>query len=61
MDVFPMSVLTSSTLALLGELQPRSRFDPRRLRMNVILETERPGFVENTGRASAWRCPTPDA
>ena len=30
LDVFPMSVLTSSTLARLSELQPQSRFDLRR-------------------------------
>ncbi len=47
LDVFPMSVLTSSTLARLSELQPTTRFDVRRFRMNVILKTDRPGFVEN--------------
>ncbi|HJY81011.1 MAG TPA: MOSC N-terminal beta barrel domain-containing protein [Candidatus Binatia bacterium] len=46
-DVFPLSVLTTSTLARLNELRPQSRFDPRRFRMNVIVRTERPGFVEN--------------
>src|SRR5262249_720410 len=34
-------------LARLNELRPQSRFDPRRFRMNVIVRTERPGFVEN--------------
>ena len=47
LDFFPMSVLTTSTLARLNELQPQSRFDERRFRMNVIVETERPGFIEN--------------
>jgi uncharacterized protein YcbX len=47
LDVFPMSLLTTSTLARLNELQPQSRFDERRFRMNVIVETERPGFIEN--------------
>ena len=47
LDVFPMSVLTSSTLARLTELQPKSRFDLRRFRMNVILKTDGSGFVEN--------------
>ncbi len=53
LDVFPMSVLTSSTLARLTELRPGTRFDSRRFRMNVILKTERLGFVENdwVGRA----------
>lgn len=46
-DLFPVSVLTSSTLDRLGELGPGSRFDARRFRMNVIVETEQPGFVEN--------------
>ena len=46
-DVFPLSVLTTSTLARLNELQPQTRFDERRFRMNVIVNTERPGFIEN--------------
>jgi uncharacterized protein len=46
-DAFPMSVLTSSTLARLTELQPQTRFDLRRFRMNVILKTDGSGFVEN--------------
>jgi len=53
LDVFPMSVLTSSTLARLTELRPQTRFDSRRFRMNVVLETEPVGFIENdwVGRA----------
>jgi len=47
LDVFPISILTSSTLARLAELQPQSRFDLRRFRMNVILKTESKGFIEN--------------
>src|SRR4029077_15164311 len=46
-DVFPLSVLTTSTLAQLDAVRPQSRFDQRRFRMNVIVKTERPGFVEN--------------
>ena len=46
-DVFPLSVMTTSTLTRLNELRPQSRFEPRRFRMNVILKTDRPGFVEN--------------
>src|SRR5438034_1568882 len=38
-DLFPLSVLTTSTLDQLGELEPQSRFDVRRFRMNVIVET----------------------
>ncbi|MBK9166456.1 MAG: MOSC domain-containing protein [Bryobacterales bacterium] len=46
-DVFPLSVITTSTLARLNELRPESRFAQRRFRMNVIVRTEQPGFVEN--------------
>lgn len=46
-DCFPVSVLTTSTLLRLGELRPESNFDLRRFRMNVIVDTERDGFVEN--------------
>jgi uncharacterized protein YcbX len=46
-DLFPLSVLTTSTLDRLGELEPQSRFDARRFRMNVIVDTPAPGFVEN--------------
>jgi uncharacterized protein YcbX len=52
-DVFPFSVLTTASLERLGELEPQSRFDVRRFRMNVIVETDESGFVENgwLGRA----------
>ena len=46
-DLFPVSVLTTSTLSRLSELRPESRFDERRFRMNVILGTRESGFVEN--------------
>ena len=46
-DLFPLSVLTTSTLDHLGELEPQSRFDVRRFRMNVIVDTPERGFVEN--------------
>jgi uncharacterized protein YcbX len=46
-DLFPLSVLTTSTLEELGEREPESRFDARRFRMNVIVETPASGFVEN--------------
>jgi uncharacterized protein len=46
-DLYPFSVLTTSTLNQLGELEPLSRFDARRFRMNVIVETSERGFVEN--------------
>ena len=46
-DLFPVSVLTTSTLEQLSELRPQSRFDERRFRMNVIVDTDAAGFVEN--------------
>lgn len=46
-DLFPMSVITTSTLDQLNELAPESRFDPRRFRMNATVATNETGFVEN--------------
>lgn len=46
-DVFPLSILTTSSLDHLRELQPESRFDVRRFRMNVIVDTPARGFAEN--------------
>ncbi len=46
-DLFPVSLLTTSTLARLSALQPASRFDERRFRMNLIVRTPEHGFVEN--------------
>jgi uncharacterized protein len=46
-DLYPVSVLTTSTLDELGEREPESRFDARRFRMNVIVDTPTSGFVEN--------------
>jgi hypothetical protein len=46
-DLFPVSVLTTSTLDRLSEIQPDISFDERRFRMNVIVGTEEAGFVEN--------------
>jgi hypothetical protein len=46
-DLFPFSILTTSSLDRLGELEPQSRFDARRFRMNVIVDTPARGFVEN--------------
>ena len=47
LDVFPVSVLTSSTLDRLNTLRSESRFDVRRFRMNLIVGTHAAGFVEN--------------
>ena len=46
-DLFPMSVLTTSTLDELARLRPQSCFDERRFRMNVVVRTDVPGFAEN--------------
>ena len=46
-DLFPLSVIMMSSLNRLGEIEPESRFDARRFRMNVIVETSAHGFVEN--------------
>jgi uncharacterized protein YcbX len=46
-DLFPVSVMTTSTLDQLHELRPQSRFDQRRFRMNAIVDTKRAGFLEN--------------
>jgi len=46
-DLFPITVLTTSTLKRLNALEPKSRFDQRRFRMNVIVDTKGDGFVEN--------------
>lgn len=48
LDAFPLSVMTTSTLARLSDLNPDSNFDVSRFRMNMIVETNEPGFVENT-------------
>jgi uncharacterized protein len=48
LDVFPVSVITTSALDHLAALQPGSTFDVRRFRMNVIVATPADGFVENS-------------
>lgn len=46
-DVMPVSVITTSTLRRLGELTPGSAFDPRRFRMNLVVDAAESGFPEN--------------
>jgi uncharacterized protein YcbX len=46
-DLFPMSVITTSTLDQLRQLEPDVDFDERRFRMNLIVDTHDDGFVEN--------------
>ena len=47
LDVFPVSVMTTSTMRKLKALAPDSCFDEPRFRMNVVIETPDEGFVEN--------------
>jgi len=46
-DLFPVTVLTTSTLDRLSRHAPDSNFDERRFRMNIIVDTEDDGFIEN--------------
>ncbi len=47
-DLAVLHVLTTSTLDRLRELNPHSRFEPRRFRPNLIVDTgDQKGFVEN--------------
>ena len=52
-DLFPVTLLTTSTLEELNKLRPETCFDRRRFRMNLIINTSDKGFVENdwVGRA----------
>lgn len=47
MDVFPISLITTSTLDYMHELRPETNFDVRRFRMNIVIKTTSHGFVEN--------------
>ena len=47
-DLATLHLLTTGTLDRLRECNPRSRFEPRRFRPNLIIDTgDRKGFVEN--------------
>lgn len=48
MDVFPLSVITTSSLEAMNELRPETNFDVLRFRMNIVVKTDEPGFVENS-------------
>jgi MOSC domain-containing protein len=54
-DLFPLSVVTNSTLDRLNEIRPESRFDPRRFRMNVIVDATDGGFVETNWIGHTFR------
>ena len=48
-DYAALHVLTTATLDRLRELYPQGRFEPRRFRPNIVIESplDRPDFVEN--------------
>jgi uncharacterized protein YcbX len=46
-DVAALHVVTTSTLAHLGTLQPRSRFAVERYRPNIVIDTPAEAFAEN--------------
>jgi uncharacterized protein YcbX len=46
-DLATVHLLTTSTLDRLRELNPQSRFEPRRFRPNIIVRTDETGFAEN--------------
>lgn len=47
-DCYPLFLLTKTSLASLTAARPSSRFDPRRFRPNLLLESaEREGYPEN--------------
>lgn len=46
-DLFPVSVLTTSSLRYLNDFTPDAAWDARRFRMNVIVETAEDGPIEN--------------
>jgi hypothetical protein len=47
-DSSPVHIVTTSTLAALTTLHPGGRFDSRRFRPNIVLETPGDGYVEES-------------
>ena len=60
LDLFPMSVLTTATLAELRKRAPNSNIDARRFRMNAVIDTggtgHDRGFPENDWTDLQIRC-----
>ena len=54
-DAAPVHVVTTASLAPLAVAQPDGRFDPRRFRPNVVLDTGGTGFVENDWVSTSLR------
>lgn len=46
-DLGPVSVISTATLAELSRTRPQSQFDPRRFRMNIVVDSRQAGFVDN--------------
>lgn len=46
-DLAPIHILTTSTIERLKELYPQGRFEVRRFRPNIVVETPAKDFVEN--------------
>lgn len=57
-DSSAVHIVSTSTLERLGELHPRGRFDARRFRPNIVLETPEPGFVEESWVGGSLRIGT---
>jgi uncharacterized protein YcbX len=47
-DLAPIHVLTTSTIERLHELYPQGRFDVRRFRPNIVVQSSEKGFSENS-------------
>jgi MOSC domain-containing protein len=49
-DSSPVHIVTTATLTRLGDFHPSGRFEPRRFRPNLVVETgpDTTGFVENS-------------
>jgi len=60
-DVSALHVVTSATLARLGELAPASRFAVERYRPNVVIDTAGDAFAENGWSGAGLRIGTLDA